>query len=76
MPKLPVPPVVEELPVVESITMQRTPKGWIVVVLKSRGDKIVDKEIVCEPQPKAYATESLKIQVMNRLIRESAVVRG
>lgn len=64
------PAAVEELPVVESITMQRTPKGWIVVILRSKGDRVVDKEIVCEPQAKVYASESLKIQVVNRFIRE------
>lgn len=69
MPNKPV-PAVEELPVVESVTMQRTPKGWIVVILRSRGEHIVDKEIVCEPQPKVFASESLKIQVVNRFIRE------
>lgn len=66
-------PVAEDLPVVESITLQRTPKGWIVVILRSKGDRVVDKEIVCEPQARAFANESLKIQVVNRFIRDAVL---
>lgn len=71
MPPKQAPSPVEDLPLVPSLTLQRTSKGWIVVLLQSRGDKIVAKEILGEPQQKAYAIELLKIEVVKRLILET-----
>lgn len=61
-------PLEEELPMVESLTWRRTPKGWVVILLRSRGDRILETETLHEPQAKAYAAEQLKVAVVTRLI--------
>lgn len=61
----------DELPVVESLGLVRVPKGWVAVLLHSQGDRVVDREIIGEPESRAYAVERLKIEIVRRFILPS-----
>jgi hypothetical protein len=64
----PTAPVEEEPRVVESIGFEQTPKGWVVLVIKTRGDRVVSKDLAGEPAGKSTASEFLKMTVAKRLI--------
>ncbi len=61
-----------DLPVVESITLQRTAKGWVVIMLKSQGRTIIDEEILSDkPMAREYACNTLRMEVARRFLLPS-----
>jgi hypothetical protein len=61
-----------ELPLVESLGWCRLDKGWVVVSLTTQGDRVVDREVLCEPMSLANARLELQVQVVRRLISPRA----
>lgn len=67
--KAPVTPEIDELPVVESVGMTRTAKGYVVFSVKSQGRAIVAEEILTDgPQPRTHAENVLKVEIVKRFI--------
>lgn len=58
----------DDLPVFESIGLAKTPKGWVVVLQKTQGQRVLDTEILEGPAPRAIVSEALKIAVVRRLL--------
>ena len=58
----------EDLPVLESLGIAHSPKGWVVFKLTTQGHTILDKELLSEPLAKTYAQEQLKIAVVKTFI--------
>lgn len=57
----------DELPIVDAIGWARSPKGWVIVALKTQGEKVLEKEILSEPSAFAIAWERLRVNVIHRL---------
>lgn len=57
----------DELPVVDAIGWARSPKGWVIVHLKTQGEKVLEKEVLSEPSAFAIAWERLRVNVIHRL---------
>jgi hypothetical protein len=59
----------DELPIVTSLGLARVKGGYLVVQVKTQGDRVVEKELVeGDPVPRAVAHESLKIAIVKRLL--------
>lgn len=56
----------EKLPILETMGLVRVPKGWTVVLVVSQGLKIIDKQVLSEPEDKLVAWERLKIENVRR----------
>lgn len=61
-----------ELPIVESIGLQKTAKGHVVVLVKTQGDKVLDRELLSEPGSQVLAMEWFKIQTVRRIFSTAA----
>lgn len=57
-----------KLPVVESIGMQKTVKGWVVVWLRTQGDKVLEADVLTEPGSRALGMERFKIECVRRVL--------
>ncbi len=58
----------EELPIIESIGLARTSKGYMVVVLTTQGDRFLDRKLLTEsPEPFNVARERARIEVIHRI---------
>jgi hypothetical protein len=45
-----------ELPAVELIGLSKVPRGWVVVAVTVRGDKVIEREVLSkDPEPKSLA---------------------
>lgn len=58
----------QEDKVVETLGFEQTAKGWVVIVVRSQGNRVLAKDVVSEPAGKHVAVELLKINVSKRLI--------
>ncbi len=56
-----------ELPFVESLGIHKSPKGWVVVWLKTQGDKVLERDVLSEPGGRSLAMERFKIETIRRL---------
>jgi hypothetical protein len=60
-----------ELPIVPSVGLARVDGGWVVVMLHSQGDEILEREILNEdgkPMSQQSAHTLLRVAVAQRLI--------
>ncbi len=61
-------PLVEELPTVTTLGIVRRPRGRVVVVVTSRGDRILDTEALTEVVPRDQAITAFKRALVKYLI--------
>lgn len=66
--KSPTKPVVEDLPVIETVGFEQTAKGWVVVVARLQGSRVLSRDVVGEPANKQNGVELLRITIAKRLI--------
>jgi hypothetical protein len=57
----------DELPVVESVGWVKQARGWVVVHLKTQGDKVIEQEVLSEQSTLASAWERLRVSVITKL---------
>jgi hypothetical protein len=57
-----------ELPIVNAIGLAKVPRGWVVVKLQTQGDRVIDKEILTEPEARVSALMDLRIAVAKNLM--------
>lgn len=62
----------DELPVVEAIGWVKQPRGWVVVHLRTQGDKVIEREILSEPVSLASAWQQLRVGVITRLWQKAS----
>lgn len=65
------PKVEDELPILESIGWVHLPKGWIVILTRSQGDKIIEKEILTEPESRSVAAERMRILMVRKVLAKA-----
>lgn len=59
----------EDLPVVYSLGLAKSGKGFVVVFTESQGVTILAKEVVSsEPEPRAAAVQRLQIEAVRRFV--------
>lgn len=57
-----------ELPVVDALGLVKVKGGWSVVAIKTQGDRVVGREVVRGPEPRAVALEAMKLEFVRRFI--------
>lgn len=55
-----------ELPVVDALGLVKVKGGWTVVALKTQGDRVVGREVIRGPEPRAVALEAMKLEFVKR----------
>jgi hypothetical protein len=59
----------KELPIVESVGLAPSGRGWVVVTLTTQGDRVIDREVVSvDPEPKAYAARRAMQEVIKQFV--------
>ena len=58
----------DDLPIGEGVVLVKTNKGYVVLVVKTQGERILDKEVHSGPDPRAQANEQLKVAVVRYLL--------
>lgn len=71
--KLPPP---EELPLLMSLGVVKSPKGFVCAYTESRGEKIVEREILGDPGSYSQAVQRMLIEVVVRFQSGKAKVRA
>lgn len=64
------------LPVVESLGWCYAEGGWCVVLLKTQGDKVLERDILSGPEPFTVAWERLKVDLVKHLYRGASRLKA
>lgn len=60
------------LPIVEALGLVKLPKGWSVVLIRTQGERVIEKEVLRGPEPKAVALEALRLAFVRRFLSGGA----
>lgn len=61
------------LPTVDSIGITRAGKGWVVVMVSTKGDKVVGKTVLSvDPEPKSYAAMRAQNEIAKHFVAGKA----
>lgn len=56
-------------PIVESIGLAKHPRGWVVVLITTQGDKVLSKEVVSrDPEAKAHAAMRAQTEIVKHFV--------
>ncbi len=65
----PKPPIEDEDPIVYSVGIARTSKGWVSFQLATQGNRVIDRELLDDsPTSRVAAFERLKIRAAQRFL--------
>lgn len=57
-----------ELPIVQCLGLAKTPRGWVVIGLTVQGDRVLEREVLSEPEPVGFAAERMKTEVVKAYV--------
>lgn len=61
-PKTSPPPELEsELPTTELLGWVQLPRGWAVLRVQTQGDRVIDREVLHEPDTKGISLEKMRV---------------